>query len=85
MDALYLDFGLLAVGESASKQLPIFNHSCCPVRFCLTQAVAGGPLPVEDLEWDEDGLAKLPALVFRACVCVCVCVCVCLVSLCITL
>ena len=73
IDALYLDFGLLAVGESVSKQLPIFNHSQCPVRFHLTQAAAGGKLPVEDLEWDEEGLPKLPALVLHACLCTCVC------------
>ena len=65
MDVLYLDFGLLAVGESASKQLPIFNHSRCPVMFHLAQAIAGGQLSAEDLEWDEEGLPKLPALVLH--------------------
>ena len=76
MDALYLDFGLLAVGESVSKQLPLFNHSRCPVRFSLSQAIASGgqPLPVEDLEWDKEGLPKLSTLVLYACVCASVCV-----------
>ena len=76
MDAQYLDFGLLAVGDSASKQLSIFNHSRCPVRFRLSQAVADGQQQqlVEDLEWDEEGLPRLPALVLLAYMCLFVCV-----------
>ena len=81
MDAQYLDFGLVAVGDSTCRQLSIFNHSRCPVKFRLSQAVTGGQQQElrEDLEWDEKGLPKLPALVLLAYMCVCMCasVCVC--------